>query len=231
MAKIINAQNSFYVFLVILFLVGIAGIFKFQHSSNQRKAKIVEQIESTMSKPPAEISDIERVLQSERPAKCTFNKQLPNATVLGTIYRASGKLRTDVTAPNKENVEKLSHTIYVDDTLYTWYEGDGVGIKLTRKDFDEHIKAGEKAGMEFGDPNALIQTLATYSTLEEESSSNYARCDFWEEDNFVFVLPPNVKFIDGVKFYEEYSNQLCSKCDEETTEASRLLCRKTLKCI
>ncbi len=222
---------NFYTLLALLFLVSVYGIFHANKISTQKKRLIVQQLESSSSQPKPQLSDYQRLIESKKPIECSFSTQLPNSKIAGNIYSSENKIRTDITAPTKSGKDRLSHSIFMSDTIYNWYEGDAMGIKIDKKAFDERNKQSVDKNDTYTDPNSLIESLATYNTLNNGGGmENNLDCKEWETDDLKFVLPPSVSFIDGVAFYNELDRQLCLKCDAETTEASRLLCRKTLQC-
>ncbi len=210
--------NTLYVLLIFASLL---GIFKLKESSRKNAEKIIEQNKDKVVK--LEKKDfLSNLIDRGLAAKCAFSQDLINSKVVGIIYVADGLIRTDITTSDKSEPNKLSHTIIKDNYMYLWYDKHVAGMKLA-------IKPNNTDTIESTPSQDSLQILTLQNLTELLGTANY-KCEEWETDSFKFVLPPEINFVDTKEFAEELSRQICQRCDAEDTEASRLLCRKELKC-
>jgi hypothetical protein len=229
-----NKLNIQYVVLAVFFIISLVGIFNTQRKANIKKQEIYEQLESSRSaQPDNSLEHYQKLLDEKNPMTCVFRTELPGALITGTIFMdpINNLVRTDLDAPDKQGKQKLSHTIYDKDNIYLWYEGDDTGMHLNKTTYTSKIaELTEKLG-----EDAVNSSLSYFGVLANISMYEFIdqpdiKCEVWAIDNFKFVLPPRVKFVDAVGFSEGLDKIICNECDKEATEASRLLCRQTLKC-
>lgn len=215
------ASRLLNIFYVLLIFASLFGIFKLKQVSKKNVEKIIEQNQKeaiTLAKKDVLADIIDRGLA----AKCVFSQDLITSKISGTMYLSDGLTRTDITTFENTKPDKLSHTIIKKDYMYLWYDKNALGMKLELKANGTNVLEST-ASQEYSE----ILTLQNLAGLAD--TPNY-KCDEWEADSFIFVLPPEVTFIDAEQFFKELDIQLCKKCDAEDTEASRLLCRRELEC-
>ena len=118
-------------------------------------------------------SDLSALLASAGPQTCTFATSATGSSVQGTIYVANGKLRGDITTTTGNKIT-YAHTIMSTTEVYTWIDGQTVGVKSART----------------GTSNTIVGTI-TMSSLPNFSCTNTvtANADFTK-----FNLPTGITF-------------------------------------
>lgn len=209
-------------FIVIGILVFIFALISIYYNYNKKPAPAPTEkpIISTGSDLPTTLAGI---LTYNSPLFCSFANHEILRKPSGNVYKNGTNIRTDILALNNESIFKTSHSITVDGISYLWYEGDSIGMKQNLN------LAREKAAK---------QATSSQSTKYEDNSyldaglyhdTEYS-CKEWVVDQSVFSIPTEVEFLDIDKFYDELSKELCNRCDQESSEQTKNLCKITLKC-
>lgn len=220
-----KANRFLNILYVLLIFAALFGIFKLKQVSKKNVAKIISQNESKKVAAPQKKDALLEIIEKGLAAKCTFSQDSINSKIAGEVYIDGELTRADITAPDKKGANKLSHSIIKGDVVYLWYDKNFSGMKLK---VDETTVAALESNETT--PSANASRIAALQNIAGLLDTFNYKCEEWAPDSFKFVLPPDVSFIDANEFVSELDRRLCQKCEQEASEASRLLCRRELKC-
>jgi hypothetical protein len=195
-----------------------------QRSSNQPSgAPIVEESQSTSG-----LTSLKALLALGRPQACEFSRNDKGEETSGVIYTAGKQMRGDFDSLN-EGKTMRTHMIVDGETLYTWVDESGTGLKM---------------GL-----NATPEGDRSSQGVNVDEQLDY-RCRAWSADSSLFRLPDGVEFTDfsamlpsaGTPAFDakvpavgnnenitDTSAQQCAACDG-VPEPARSQCRVALGC-
>lgn len=197
------------IFTAVLLLAAGCG----KKVSNENKQQSPDQNQKTSGQQSF------KALASGKPQKCevTFNQD-GNAQTKGSTFVGNGKMRGDYTS-TVAGKTIVSHMIMVDQTVYTWMDGQTTGFKM-------------KADQETTSPTQG----QTAKPVDLEQKVDYV-CENWHEDPSQFTPPTSVTFSDFSDMIPKSiqptgSNgqpAACSACDQAPAEA-KAQCKAALGC-
>jgi len=217
--KLYNFDVKKYGVYAIVILFVAAAIFINQQMLGKKR--------SVVPKLPAyDVQEITRrtvvdLIKSGKPLKCEYAYQNDIGNYNGKVYFDNENSRADIDAPDSSGKARLSHQINTKDWMYFWYDGQNLGMKISANTTLDTLPVAETT---LPPGNTVEDTVDTMLDL------NYT-CLQWEVDSTLLEPPTEVTFLDALKFVDAYNKKLCTKCDAETTEASRILCKNMLKCV
>jgi hypothetical protein len=213
------SKNILYALLIIF---AIAGYVKIKQISKKNVEKILEKRADVVV--PEKKDPVTEILENSDGVKCEFAQKLPKGNLTGTIYANKNQARLDITAPDNFGVVKTSHTIVDSKAMLLWFDSNKSGMKVLKVTNRETTQESSSADTEETSPIQSIANSLTSLTMDD------SKCTEWEPDQFMFIAPPEITFIDAKELTQSVNNTLCQKCELEDDEASRLLCRRELKC-
>lgn len=190
---------------------------------SQQKNKVSDNSDSTPAVSKIMGSESMRDLMAKgKPLQCEITQD----NVKSKFYFADKNIRTNfvTTVDNKDNI---GHMILVDNTTYTWMDGETKGFKMTTSP----------------ELNNEGQTNAQNNEqVNLDAKVDYV-CSSWSKDKSYFELPAGIEFTDLSSFTQPKANASgetetktpdlkaiqCAACDS-VPEASRAQCKTSLAC-
>lgn len=207
-----NTKNIILIVLVLL-IVGI-GIYFFMNKSGT----------SAMPETASGPTSLTALMALGIPQKCDFSDTTnPEAQTSGTVYVSGGKSRGDFTSTAGGQTFH-AHSIVESDTMYSWVEENGMGVKIAINK-DQQKPTGDSKQFDAG------------------KAMDY-HCSAWVPDSSKFDVPTNIKFMEmaapsmpsagsgasaGASASGGAKTNACSACDS-VPEAYRAQCKVAAHC-
>lgn len=180
-----------YKLLLGIVVLAVVGGGAYALSQKQADAPMPEAVEAE----PQETT-LAALLTLPTPQVCTFTNSTEAAQTAGTVYVAGGKARGDFEATVAGRTYH-AHMIAMEETVYSWVDETGIGVKSA-------VSAGESAGD---------------AGFDATKNLSYT-CTSWTPDESRFVLPSGITFADTAGM----NGDACAAC-EMVPEAYRAQCR------
>jgi hypothetical protein len=166
---------------------------------------------------------IKDLLGMGKSLKCTATNGNDKFTSSSTTYISGKKVRSDIESQVGESTKINSHVIILDDWMYNWSDGSGMGMKLNMTAMSQNTPPpAETENKGAGIPPASSQL---------ENKSNF-ECSPWTADDFLFTLPVNVVFTDQTGTINDMSNKVqqmpkstCEMCDTIPNADAKAQCK------
>jgi hypothetical protein len=208
------------ILLIILVLgVGAYLLMKKSPQSSTNQAPVATQNKPDSTKQTIQ-GTLKSLLSAGKSQKCTYSNKAESASINGTIYITSGKMRGDFVSGTEE--KKVNGHMIVDGKFsYVWSDLSKQGIKMAY------------------DPNEQAPTSVPANTNNQTPDINQTfayTCQGWTENNTVFVPPTDITFSEFampsvvVPSDAATNPSACSACDNLPEGTTRDTCKTQLNC-
>lgn len=215
--------------IIVLLIVGF-GVYKVTFNNTSKGNQETSQnnaVGSTktdvIGEESKESSSLRELLSSGQNQRCTFSTTTDATTTDGTIFAASGKMRSDISTTTSGKTV-MSHMILSNNELSVWMDGESNGMKMM---FDPEKIQGEESKQK---------------TVDLDEKVDY-RCNGWVGDPSLFDVPTSVTFtnLDSIEIpttgvstgdSEDVmgrNESSCAACDSLSGEA-KTQCKTALGC-
>jgi len=216
--------------ILVLVLLGAGVFFLSKLGSTQNQPELIQNQKTpstaqsnTGNKSGPIETTLKSLLSMGKSLKCSFSNNTKDASVSGTVYAGSGKVRQDFQT-NAAGIATSGHVIVDSSTMYMWTDTSNQGFKFALDQVSSPSSGSAQS-----------------QTPDINKAMNFS-CKGWSIDNSFFVLPSKVTFQSFTVPSASQSGgttggsgvgapkSACAACDNLPAGEARNACRTQLKC-